>query len=178
MPVLLPCLEERSRATLPETLAKFCLLLDSRPAPLCLAACRRAVGDTSVARMQEYAAARGQTLCTLLFGNRSSGNSGGGGSVGGSVGGSSSVEGASSSTSGSTGLAGEGMTEMRDGLAADLALPALPDRKELGLTPRAATAVEAFRQLMAGLHATVSQRPLAQAMEEILARVGGCQRHA
>ena len=130
------------------------------------------MGDTSVARMQEYAAARGQTLCTLLFGNRSSGNSGGG-----SVGGSSSVEGASS-TSGSTGLAGEGMTEMRDGLAADLALPALPDRKELGLTPRAATAVEAFRQLMAGLHATVSQRPLAQAMEEILARVGGCQRQA
>lgn len=134
------------------------------------------MGDTSVARMQEYAAARGQTLCTLLFGNQSSS----GNSVDGS-----SLEGASSST----GLAGEGMTEMGEGLAApaaDLALPALPDRKELGMTPRAATAVEAFRKLMAGLHATVSQRPLAQAMEEILARVGatsaclldGCQRRA
>ena len=110
------------------------------------------MGDTSVARLQEYATARGQTLCGLLFGNRGSSSSGG--------------EGAGSSSSSSTEVA-------EDGLAAELALPALPDRKELGLTPKAAAAVEAFRKLMAGLHAAVIRQPLPQALEEILARVGG-----
>jgi superfamily I DNA/RNA helicase len=119
----------------------------------CFPVCRRAVGDTSVARLQEYAAARGQTLCGLLFGNRSS-------------------SGSSCSGSSGEGVSGSSSTEVaEDGLAAELALPVLPDRKELGLTAKAATAVEALRQLMAGLHATVIRQPLPQALEEILARV-------
>ena len=52
-----------------------------------------------------------------------------------------------------------------------VALPPLPDRRELGLAPKAAAALEAFRELIAGLHATVASKPLDRALAELLAKV-------
>lgn len=68
------------------------------------------------------------------------------------------------------GSGGAGQAAAADGVAAPV-LPTLPDRKELGLTAKAAAAVEAFRELMAGLHAAVASQPLDRALEQILAKV-------
>jgi hypothetical protein len=57
-------------------------------------------------------------------------------------------------------------------LAAGGSLPPLPDRKALGLTPKSAAALEAFRELVAGLAAGVRGQPLGQALEQIIAQVG------
>lgn len=54
---------------------------------------------------------------------------------------------------------------------AGAALPPLPDRKELGLTPKAAAALEALRELIAELHAAAGSLPLGQALEAIIQRV-------
>lgn len=106
---------------------------------------RRGLGDTSVEKLQAFAAARGQTLSSLLFGGM-------GGSGGYAAGG-----------AGAAGAAGED--------AAAGALPQLPDRKDLGLTPKASAALQAFRELMAGLHAAVASQPLGRALDTILAKV-------
>ncbi|PRW20204.1 ATP-dependent DNA helicase isoform B [Chlorella sorokiniana] len=51
-------------------------------------------------------------------------------------------------------------------------LPQLPDRKELGLTPKAAAALEAFRELMLGLHGAVASQPLGRALKAIIDKTG------
>ncbi|KAL4420828.1 hypothetical protein ABPG75_010484 [Micractinium tetrahymenae] len=63
--------------------------------------------------------------------------------------------------------AGSGATS-----SAAASLPPLPDRKELGLTPQAAAALQAFRELVLGLHESVGSRPLAEAIEDIIAKTG------
>jgi len=50
-------------------------------------------------------------------------------------------------------------------------LPQLPDRKELGLTAKAAAALEAFRELVLELHRAVASQPLARAMQAIIDKV-------
>ena len=66
-----------------------------------------------------------------------------------------------------------GAPSTRDGGAAGAAaLPPLPDRQELGLTARAAAAVEAFRQTVAALRAEACGRPLASVLESVLVQVG------
>lgn len=50
-------------------------------------------------------------------------------------------------------------------------LPQLPDRAELGLTAKAAAALEAFRELMLGLHGTVASQPLGRALLAIIDKV-------
>ncbi|KAI7840013.1 hypothetical protein COHA_006278 [Chlorella ohadii] len=51
-------------------------------------------------------------------------------------------------------------------------LPQLPDRKELGLTAKAAAALEAFRELVLELHRAVASQPLARAMQAIIDKTG------
>lgn len=53
-------------------------------------------------------------------------------------------------------------------------LPLLPDRKELGLTPKAAAALEAFRELLLGLHGAVASQPLGRALREVVDKVRCC----
>ena len=50
-------------------------------------------------------------------------------------------------------------------------LPPLPDRAELGLTAKAAAALEAFRELMLGLHGAVASQPLGRALQAIIDKV-------
>lgn len=52
-----------------------------------------------------------------------------------------------------------------------LQLPPLPDRKELGLTPKAAAGLEGFRQLIARLHTTARTAPLGSLLEAIVEQV-------
>lgn len=58
------------------------------------------------------------------------------------------------------------------GAGAATSLPPLPDRRELGLTPQAAAALQAFRELVLALHEAVGSRPLAAAIRDIIAQVG------
>lgn len=113
---------------------------------------RRGIGDSSLIKLQAAAAERGLTLCSLLFGDgfSSEGSQGSGEQIEGSKGG--------------EGGEGRGMQ-----------LPPLPDRKELGLPAKAATALEAFRQLMAQLHVAVRTQPLHKALKHIVDQVGGRQ---
>lgn len=68
---------------------------------------------------------------------------------------------------GELGVGGAGAGEE----AAALALPPLPDKKEMGVTPKAAAAVDEFRALMASLHAAVASQPLGRALETIIRTV-------
>lgn len=54
-------------------------------------------------------------------------------------------------------------------------LPPLPDRKELGITPKAAAALEGFQGLMLSLHAAVSSQPLGVALNTIIDEVRTCR---
>lgn len=56
--------------------------------------------------------------------------------------------------------------------AAGALLPPLPERKELGLTPQAAAALQAFRELVLALHDAVGSRPLATVIRDIIEQVG------
>ncbi|KAL4451267.1 hypothetical protein ABPG77_009339 [Micractinium sp. CCAP 211/92] len=58
------------------------------------------------------------------------------------------------------------------GAATAASLPPLPDRKQLGLTPQAAAALQAFRELVLALHESVGSRPLAAAIRDIIAMTG------
>lgn len=58
------------------------------------------------------------------------------------------------------------------GAATAASLPPLSDRKQLGLTPQAAAALQAFRELVLALHESVGSRPLAAAIRDIIAMVG------
>ncbi|KAL4857524.1 ATP-dependent DNA helicase PcrA [Chlorella vulgaris] len=127
---------------------------------------RRGIGDTSLIKLQAAAAERGLTLCSLLFGDgfSSEGSQGSDEGSQGSGEGSQGGQGSCEQIKGSKG--GEG------GEGRGMQLPPLPDRKELGLPAKAATALEAFRQLMAELHVAVRTQPLHTALMHIVDRTG------
>lgn len=50
-------------------------------------------------------------------------------------------------------------------------LPPLPDRKVLGITAKAAEALEAFRQAVLSMREAVLSKPLRQALERIVEEV-------
>jgi superfamily I DNA/RNA helicase len=137
---------------------------------------RRGIGDSSLIRLQAAAAERGLTLCSLLFGDGFSGE-GGQGSDQGSQGSGEGTQGGQGSDEASqgSGEGSDGSEGAEGGEGRGMQLPPLPDRKELGLPAKAATALEAFRQLMAELHVAVRTQPLHKALKHIVDRVGGRQ---
>lgn len=106
---------------------------------------KRGLGEASIKKIKEAAQKRKLKICELLFGSSSSAFS--------------------EASKGSVDKSFQEFTK-------SAAPPPLPCRKEMGLSPKAATSLDAFRTIVWNIRTAIGRKPLDQALVEMIDLVG------